>query len=107
MSHSFEELKQKTVAELRAIAKEVEHDAVSGYSSMPKKDLLQAVCTALGVDAHEHREGVDIDKRAIKAQIRQLKSARDAALQARDREQLSRVRRRIHRLKRRMRAAAV
>jgi hypothetical protein len=50
MSHTFEELSGKTVAELREVAKEIEDDAVKGYSSMHKADLLKAVCTALKLE---------------------------------------------------------
>lgn len=107
MSYTFEELKSKTVAELREIAKQSEHEAVRGHSTMRKDALLRAVCTALDVEAHEHHDVVGIDKSAIKAKIRALKASRDAAVEARDYEQLRRVRRRIHRLKRRIRAATV
>ena len=99
MSHSFEELKQKTVPELRAIAKEVEHDAVRGYSTMHKEQLLPALCEALGVEAHVHHEVVGIDKKKMKAEIRELKAKRDAAREAGDRQEFKKILRRIHRLK--------
>jgi hypothetical protein len=105
MPHSYEELKIKTLAELREIAKTVEqHEAVQGYSQMNKDHLLPALCKALGIDTHEHHGVVGIDKPAIKAQMRQLKKDRAAALEAHDGEKLKALRRHIHRLNRQIRA---
>ncbi len=107
MAHTYEELHQKTVAELRAIAKEMDHEALRGYTTMHKEQLLLALCTALGLEAHEHHEVVGIGKAKIKQQIRQLKVERDAALEAHDSKELKVIRRRIHRLKRKIRKATV
>jgi hypothetical protein len=107
MAHTFEELNQMTVAQLREIAKGLEHEAVHGYSTMHKDRLLGAVSSALGVETHEHHDVVGVDKRTIKARIRELKATRDAALEAHDHAQLRAVRRKIHRLKRKIRAATV
>ena len=107
MSHTFEELKEMTVAQLREIAKGIEHEAVQGYSAMHKADLLKAVCTALGVEGHVHHDVVGIDKTAIKARIRELKVQRGAALESRDYAALKLARRKIHRLKRKMRQHTV
>jgi len=107
MSHTFEELKGKTVAELRDIAKGIEHEAVEGATQMHKDQLLKALCTALGIDAHVHHHAVGIDKVAIKAKIRELKKKRDEILVAKGREGLTSVLRNIHALKRRIRRATV
>ena len=107
MAHTFEELKQMTMAQLREIAKGLEHEAVRGYSQMNKDHLLPAVCKALGVEMHAHHEVVGIDKRAIKAQIKALKAERDKALEAHDHAQLKVIRRKIHRCKRQIRSATV
>ncbi len=106
MPYTFEELKHKTVAELRDIAKGIEHDAVQGYTQMNKEHLLTALSKALGIQ-HEHHEVVGVDKSSIKARIRQLKTQREAALTAHDHAQLKVVRRTIHRLKRRIHKATV
>ena len=50
MTHTYEELKKKTIAELREIAKEIQHEAVQGYTQLNKEHLLPAVCKALGID---------------------------------------------------------
>lgn len=107
MAHSFEELKKKTVAELREIAKGIEHEAVKGHSQMHKTTLLIALCKALGIDTHEHHAAAGINKTAIKAQIREFKKKRDEALAAHDHVQLKVVRREIHRLKRQIHRATI
>lgn len=103
MAQTYHELKAKTLQELRDIAKDLQHDAVQGYSQMNKDHLLPAVCKALGVDAHEHHDVVGIDKPTMKARMRELKSKRAAALEAHDHAQLKSVRRQLHRLNRRIR----
>jgi DNA-binding IclR family transcriptional regulator len=104
MAYTYEQLKQKTIAELRNIAKEVSHDAVQGHSQMNKEHLLPALCRALGIDMHEHHSVTGIDKAGIKAKIRMLKQQREAALNAHDDATLKNVRRQIHHLKHQIRA---
>ena len=105
MAQTYHELKGMTIQELREIAKGVENqDAVQGYSQLNKEHLLPALCKALGIPIHEHHEVVGIDKAAIKAQMRELKKKRDAALEAHDSDTLKSVRRQIHRLNRQIRA---
>jgi hypothetical protein len=106
MAYTYEELKHKTVAELRDLAKGIEHDAVQGYTQMNKDHLLTALSKALGLQ-HEHHEVVGVDKSGIKAKIRELKTQRAAAIAAHDHAQLKVVRRTIHRLKRRIHKATV
>jgi rubrerythrin len=105
MAYTYEELKHKTVAELREIAKGIEHEAVKGYTQLNKEHLLKALCTALGVDMHEHHRVVGVDKSAIKTKIRELKKKRAEVLAAKDHGGLKRVRRQIHRLKRELHKA--
>ena len=51
MAYTYHELKEKTIQELRDIAKGVENqDAVQGYSQLNKEHLLPALCKALGID---------------------------------------------------------
>ena len=104
MAYTYDELRHKTVAELREIAKGIQHDAVQGYSQMNKSHLLPAVCKALGVDMQEHHAVVGIDKAGIKAKIRELKRQRDEALEKDDRSQLKTVRRYIHHLNHQLRS---
>lgn len=96
MAHDYHELKAKTVAELREIAKGIDHEAVRGYTQLNKDHLLVAVCTALGIPLHEHHEVRGFDKVAVKAKIKALKQARAEALTAHDSVKLREVRRAIH-----------
>jgi hypothetical protein len=107
MEHTFEELKKKTVAQLREIAKELNDDALSGHTTMHKADLLKILCQVLGIEAHEHHEVVGVDKSKVKTQIRELKAKRDAILELKDRKKLKAVRREIRGLKRKLRKATV
>ena len=107
MAFTHHELKHKTLAELRDIAKDIEHEAVQGYTQLNKEHLVMALCRALSIDMHEHHEVVGIDKAAIKTRIRELKQRRTGALAAHDHVQLKAVRRRIHRLKRQIHKATV
>lgn len=99
MAHTYEELKGKTVAELRELAK----DTVQGASQMNKDKLLPALCSALGIDMHHH-EVHGIDKPAVKSKMRELKAARGKALDAHDHERLKSIRRHMHKLNRQIRA---
>lgn len=103
MAHTYEELKGKTVAELREIAAGVDHEAVQGYTQLHKDQLLPALCKALGIDAHVHHHAVGIDKTAIKTKIHGLQKKRDEILASKDRAQLRSVLRQIHSLKRQIR----
>ena len=106
MAYTYEELRHKTLAELREIAKDIQHDAVQGYTQLNKEHLVSALAKALGIQ-HMHHDVVGIDKSSIKARIRQLKTQRTAALEAHDHAQLKVVRRTIHRLKRQIHKATV
>ena len=107
MSHTYDELKHKTVAQLREIASGLEHEAVKGASQLNKEHLLSALCTALGIDMHVHHEVKGVNKSELKAKIRDLKKQRDGALAAHDHKQLKVVRREIHHLKRLIHRATV
>jgi len=100
MAYTYDELKAKTVAELREIAV----DAVQGSSQMNKDHLLPALCRALGIDTHDHHHVHGIDKTGIKAQMRDLKSERDRAADAHDHAALKAIRRRLHHLNHQIRA---
>src|SRR4026209_2565973 len=98
---TYEQLRHKTLAELREMAKGSEHEAVQGYSQLNKEHLIVALAKALGIQ-HEHPDVVGSDKSSIKVRIRELKTQRAAAIEAHDHAQLKTVRRTIHRLKRRI-----
>jgi len=99
MSYTYEELRGKTVAQLREIAEGMGDEAVQGFSQLNKEHLLVALAKAFHLEMHAHHEAKGIDKSALKTQIRDLKKQRDSAIAAHDRAQLKTVRRKIHRLK--------
>jgi DNA-binding IclR family transcriptional regulator len=104
VAYTYEELKHKTIADLRDIAKEVQDDAVKGYSQMNKDHLLPALCNALGIESHEHHAVTGIDKAAIKAKMRDLKKQRASLLESHDHQSLKSVRRHLHHLNHQIRA---
>ena len=106
MTHTYEELKKKTVAQLRELAKELQHEAVQGYTQMNKDHLLPAVCKALGIDAHEHHAAVAAEKAAIKVKMREIRAACEAALAEGDHDRLHRLRRQYHQLNHSLRVSA-
>jgi len=106
MDVTFEQLRHKTLADLREMAKGVDHEAVKGYTQMNKERLAVALSKALGIQ-HEHHDVVGVDKASIKARIRELKAKRTEAVEAHDRQALKTIRRTIHRMKRRIHKATV
>jgi hypothetical protein len=105
--HTYEDLKDMTVAQLREVAAGIDHPAVTGYSQKHKHEVLQGICEALGIEMHEHHRVVGINKTKVKAEIRDWKGKRDAAMEAGDHEALKEARRHVRRLKRRIRRATV
>jgi hypothetical protein len=96
MAHTYDELKHKTVGELREIAKGLPSDAVQGYTQMNKEHLLPAICKALGLDAHDHHAAAAADKSTVKARMREIKTALHAG--ATDVDRLHALRREYHHL---------
>lgn len=104
--YTYEQLKHMTAAQLKEIAKGIEHEAVQGYTQLNKEHLITAISKALGIK-HEHHDVVGVDKASIKSRIREMKKKRDEALAAHDHAQLKMARRTIHRLKRQIHKATV
>ena len=107
MEYTFQDLKHKTVAELKEIAKGIEHEAVKGYTQLNKELLLKAICTALGIDMHVHHEVIGLDKSKLKTEIKKLKLERDKALEAHDHKRLKQIRKQIKVFKNKLRRAMV
>ena len=103
MAHTYEELKGKTIEELRDIAKGIDNEAVKGFSQMNKAHLLPELCKALGIDTFVHHHAEGIDKTAIKTKMRELKKQRESALEKHDHELLKSIRRQVHHLNRQIR----
>jgi hypothetical protein len=109
MAHSYEELKKKTIEDLREIAKGLESDVLKGYTQMNKEHLLPAICHALGIEVHRHphHEAVGVDKAKLKARMHAIRAEKQKALEARDHAKIKALRREYHHLNRRIRAASV
>ncbi len=109
MAYTYEELKKKTIEDLREIAKGLENDAVKGYTQMNKEHLLPAVCHALGIDVHKHphHDAKGIEKATLKARMHELRAEKEKAVAAGDHARLKALRREYHRLNRRIRAATI
>jgi len=103
MSHTYSELKHKTVAQLREIAAGIQHEAVKGYTQLNKDHLVSAICKALNIDAHITHHTAVANKAALKARIKALKKLRDEALAAHDADRLTHIRGQINACKNRLR----
>ena len=106
MTHTFPELKHKTLVELREIATGIE-PPVQGHTQMNKEHLLEAICKALHIDMHVHHEVKGIDKGAVKAKIKEWQKKRDDALAAGDRKGLRLALDHIHNFKHQLRKSMV
>ncbi len=107
MSYEYKELKHMTAAKLKEIAKDIDHEAVQGYTQLNKDHLIEAICKALNIDMHEHHDIVGLDKGEIKKEIRKLKKKRDEALEKKDANALKSTRKEIKKLKNELRKAMV
>ena len=109
MAYTYEELKKKTIEDLRAIAKDLPEESVKGYTQMNKDHLLPALCKALGIEVHRHphHDAVGIDKAKLKARMHLLKAEKEKAIEAGDAARLKAIRREYHHLNRKIRAASV
>lgn len=105
MPYTFEQLSEMTVAQLREIAKGIEHEAVQGSATMHKEKLLPAICHALGLESHKRHVAIGINKAQVKVAIRALKRKRDEALTAKDKIHLRETRKELHQLKNKLRRA--
>jgi hypothetical protein len=99
----WHELNKKRVADLRDMVKETTPN-LQGVMSMKKDQLVELMAERLGIEKPTKKVH-GIDKGQIKAQIRELKVKRQAALEAQDSGELKKQRRAIHRLKRKLRRA--
>lgn len=106
MSYTYDDIKGKTVAQLREIAKGIEHEAVKGYTQLNKERLIAAVCTALSIDVHAARKVTSAEKGGIKESIRAAKRERDEAISKKDRSAMRQAQRKIRDYKRQMRKMA-
>jgi hypothetical protein len=97
----YRDLRKKSLDELRDMASQY----TEGVALLKKEQLIELLCTELGIKKKVQAEGVDIP--AIKQQIRALKVKRQEFLEGKDGVHLKRTRRKIRALKRRIRKGVV
>jgi len=96
----YRELSKLTVVKLRELAHQYED--IKGAIGMHKEDLIDILCEKMSIDKPRHVVKKGVGRRKVKAEIRQLKKARDEAIANKDRKALQRVRRKLHGKKRRL-----
>jgi len=98
----FHELQKTRVADLREMMKE-HLPNVQGVIGLKKDELVEHLAEHLGIEKPHKHVAAGLGKRKIKAEIKDLRLKRDAALEAHDSAELKKYRRLIHRRKRRLR----
>ena len=98
----YHDLQKTRVVDLREMMKEHLPEVV-GVTAMKKEELVDLLAKKLGIEQPHKHVAAGLGKRAIKAEIRDLKLKRQAALEAHDAQELKKYRRQIHRRKRRLR----
>ena len=98
----YHDLQKTRVTDLREMMKEHMPEE-KGTTGLKKEELVEKLAAHLGIEKpHKHVEA-GLGKRAIKAQIREYRLKREAALEAKDTEELKYYRRLIRRRKRKLR----
>ena len=98
----YHDLQKTRVVDLREMMKE-HLPQVTGVVALKKDELVEMLAEHKGIEKPHKHVAAGLGKRAIKAEIRDLKVKRQAALEAKDREELKKYRRLIHRRKRKLR----
>ena len=105
MTHTYEELKKKTIAELRRSPRRSTRGR-AGLHAAEQGTPVPAVCKALGIDTHAHHAAALAEKAAVKAKMREINAKKATAVESGDHELLRQLRRQYHRLNHTLRTAA-
>ena len=98
----YHDLQKTRVGDLRNMMKE-HLPEVQGVIGLKKEEIVDLLAEKLGIEKPHKHVAAGLGKRAIKAEIRDLKVKREAALEAKESAELKKYRRLIHRRKRRLR----
>ena len=98
----FHDLQKTRVGDLRDMMKE-HLPEVQGVVGLKKEELVDMLADKLGIEKPSKHVAAGLGKSGIKAEIKDLKVKRQAALEAGDGAELKTYRRKIHRRKRRLR----
>jgi len=103
------DLEKMTAVELRELALK-EHPNITGVHAMKKEELVAAIHKARGEAVAGKKKQptakIQVDKKALKTEIRSLKAEKNQLLQGKDKKALTRIRKKIKRLKRLTKKAA-
>jgi hypothetical protein len=98
----YHDLQKTRVGDLREMMKEHLPD-VQGVIGLKKEEIVDMLAEKLGIEKPHKHVAAGLGKRKIRAEIKELKVKRQAALEAKDGAELKKYRRLIHRRKRRLR----
>ncbi len=96
-------LEKMTAKELREMALEL--DGIVGVHAMNKQELIEAIKEVKGI-VDERKKRSDIDVRAIKKKIKELRELKKQAKEQGDKKRVEVLRRKMSRLKKQTRRAA-
>ncbi|MGD9547582.1 MAG: hypothetical protein AB7V45_08535 [Candidatus Krumholzibacteriia bacterium] len=98
----YHDLQKTRVGDLRELMKQHCPEVV-GVVGMKKEELVDSLAAKLGIEKPHKHVAFGLGKRKIKAEIKELRVKRQAALEAKDYGELKKQRRLIHRRKRKLR----
>lgn len=98
----YHDLQKTRVGDLREMMKK-HLPEVQGVIALKKEELVDQLAEKLGIEKPHKHVAFGLGKRKIRAEIRELKVKREAALEAKEGAELKKYRRLIHRRKRRLR----
>jgi hypothetical protein len=98
----YHDLQKTRVSDLREMVKEHFPD-ILGVVGLKKEEMVNMLADKLGIEKPHKHVAAGLGKRAIKAEIRELKVQREAARAEKNNEDLVKFRRLIHRNKRKLR----
>ena len=99
---NFHDLQKTRVSDLREMVKE-HFPEVLGVIGLKKEEMVNMLADKLGIEKPHKHVAAGLGKRAIKAEIRELKVQREAAKEERNNEDVIKFRKLIHRNKRKLR----
>jgi len=98
----YHDLQKTRVNDLREMVKE-NFPEVLGVVGLKKEEMVNMLADKLGVEKPHKHVAAGLGKRAIKAEIRELKVQRETAKAERNNEDVVKYRKLIHRHKRKLR----
>ncbi len=99
---NFHDLQKTRVNDLRDMIKE-NFPEILGVVGLKKEEMVNMLADKLGIEKPHKHVAAGLGKRAIKAEIRELKVQREAAKEDRNNEDVVKFRKLIHRNKRKLR----